>query len=138
MVKVPCSELSSPLSALPGLFEKLLRFDSCRRTKFLFFHRNPETVHVVPTPAARTCLSAREKKPSCTWQIRKEKDADCKPALPEHAPLWQCDYWDRFIRNERHFVTAKRYIEENPVAAGLVVSSEMWPWESAYLHAKSG
>jgi type I restriction enzyme R subunit/putative DNA methylase len=47
------------------------------------------------------------------------------------APVWQRDYWDRFIRDERHFLAAKLYIENNPVAAGLVPKAEAWPWGSA-------
>jgi hypothetical protein len=46
--------------------------------------------------------------------------------------LWQRDYWDRFIRNDHHFLIAKNYIEENPVAAGLAGSPEAWPWGSAH------
>ena len=46
-------------------------------------------------------------------------------------PLWQRDYWDRFIRNEAHFYSAKSYIEANPVKAGLVTAAEQWPWSSA-------
>ncbi len=49
--------------------------------------------------------------------------------------IWQRDYWDRFIRDERHFLTAKSYIENNPVGAGLVPSAEAWPWGSARLVA---
>jgi putative transposase len=45
--------------------------------------------------------------------------------------FWQRDYWDRFIRNERHLMTAIRYIEENPVAAGLAGAAGDWPWGSA-------
>ncbi len=33
--------------------------------------------------------------------------------------LWQDEYWDRLIRNERHFFKVKEYIRENPVKAGL-------------------
>ena len=39
---------------------------------------------------------------------------------------------DRFIRNDRHFLIAKRYIEENPVVAGLATSPEAWSWGSAH------
>ncbi|HEY9751882.1 MAG TPA: transposase [Coleofasciculaceae cyanobacterium] len=64
---------------------------------------------------------------SCT-----RPDADCKSAIPGKVPpLWQRDYWDRFIRNDRHFQIAKHYIENNPVAAGLAASPEAWPWSSA-------
>lgn len=56
------------------------------------------------------------------------ESADCKSAIPG---LWQRDYWDRYIRNEQHFETARHYIEENPVAAGLVTSATAWAWGSA-------
>ena len=45
--------------------------------------------------------------------------------------FWQRDYWDRFIRDERHFDATKMYIESNPVAAGLVKNPVDWPWSSA-------
>lgn len=45
--------------------------------------------------------------------------------------LWQTDYWDRYMRDEAHFRKAWRYIESNPVKAGLVRSPEDWPWSSA-------
>ena len=45
--------------------------------------------------------------------------------------FWQRDYWDRFIRDERHFDATKMYIESNPVAAGLVNNPVDWPWSSA-------
>jgi REP element-mobilizing transposase RayT len=64
--------------------------------------------------------------------------AECNSAIPGAAipgaaipALWQRDYWDRFIRNDRHFQIAKHYIENNPVAAGLATSPEAWPWSSA-------
>jgi putative transposase len=34
-------------------------------------------------------------------------------------PLWQEDYWDRLIRNERHFAKCLRYIQDNPHKAKL-------------------
>ncbi len=50
---------------------------------------------------------------------------------PPQPPLWQRDYWDRYIRDRNHYVTAKRYIDMNPVKAGLVERAEAWPWGSA-------
>lgn len=50
---------------------------------------------------------------------------------PDSNPLWQRDYWDRFIRNEKHLLTTIRYIENNPVAAGLCDTPEEWEWSSA-------
>ncbi|MDF1762543.1 MAG: transposase [Oleibacter sp.] len=39
-------------------------------------------------------------------------------------PIWQREYWDRHIRDQRHYEAAIRYIEDNPVKAGLVVKAE--------------
>jgi putative transposase len=50
--------------------------------------------------------------------------------------IWQREYWDRFIRNERHFWTAVAYIHNNPVKAGLVERAEDWPWSSASAGAR--
>ena len=49
--------------------------------------------------------------------------------------VWFPDYWDRFIRNERHFAAAVEYIHGNPVGGGLVAREEDWPWSSARLYA---
>jgi len=45
--------------------------------------------------------------------------------------VWAPDYFDRFIRNERHFANAVSYIENNPVLAGLVTKPEDWGFSSA-------
>jgi len=37
-------------------------------------------------------------------------------------PVWQREYFDRFIRNDRHFAATIAYIEENPVKAGLAAN----------------
>jgi REP element-mobilizing transposase RayT len=46
-------------------------------------------------------------------------------------PFWYHEYYDRFIRDQRHFDNAVRYIHENPVKAGLVEKPEDWPFSSA-------
>ena len=42
------------------------------------------------------------------------------------------DYFDRYIRNERHHVAAIAYVENNPVKAGLCRRPEDWPFSSAW------
>lgn len=44
--------------------------------------------------------------------------------------IWQREYWDRFIRDERYFQQAITYIHNNPVKAGLVTQAKDWPWSS--------
>jgi REP element-mobilizing transposase RayT len=51
--------------------------------------------------------------------------------LARSGQLWATDYFDRSIRNERHFATTKRYIEMNPVSAGLCATPKDWRFSSA-------
>ena len=44
--------------------------------------------------------------------------------------IWMREYWDRFIRDEKHFANAIEYIHNNPVKAGLVKNAEDWYWSS--------
>ncbi len=56
--------------------------------------------------------------------------------LGKQGAFWQREYFDRYIRNERHFETALRYIEENPVVAGLCAVPEEWSLGSAALRGE--
>lgn len=116
------------------IIEKTLFFGDGERYKLLAWCIMPNHVHVLIQQQDKWPLvkiiqpwkrhSARQinlflGSPSCTWHN-----------TPTTA-LWQRDYWDRFIRDENHYRTAKKYIEENPVKAKLVGSADMWRWESA-------
>lgn len=46
--------------------------------------------------------------------------------------FWSPEYFDRFIRNREHYAKAKKYIENNPVKAGLCREPEDWRWSSAW------
>jgi REP element-mobilizing transposase RayT len=51
--------------------------------------------------------------------------------LGREGAFWARDYFDRYIRDEKHFEANKRYIEMNPVTAGLCETPEAWPYGSA-------
>ncbi|MDP2099633.1 MAG: transposase [Methylobacter sp.] len=46
--------------------------------------------------------------------------------------FWMREYWDRYIRDEKHFHATVNYIHNNPVKAGLCAEAHDWPWSSAY------
>jgi len=46
-------------------------------------------------------------------------------------PFWQEESFDHWVRSEEEFRRIMRYIEYNPVSAGLVAKIEDWPWSSA-------
>jgi len=52
--------------------------------------------------------------------------------LRRSGDFWFREYHDRFIRDGRHFRNAVKYIEQNPVKAGLVRAPEEWRWSSAW------
>lgn len=45
--------------------------------------------------------------------------------------VWQGRYRAFPIQADRHLLTVLRYVERNPVRAGLCSCSEHWPWSSA-------
>ena len=47
--------------------------------------------------------------------------------------LWQGRFAS-FVMDEAHLLAAARYVELNPVRAGLVASASEWPWSSARSH----
>jgi putative transposase len=47
------------------------------------------------------------------------------------APFWQTESFDHWVRNPAEWQKIRAYIERNPVAAGLVLKPEDWPWSSA-------
>ncbi len=46
-------------------------------------------------------------------------------------PFWQDESFDHLVRDRDEFAKIRRYIENNPVAAGLVAAPEEYPWSSA-------
>lgn len=56
--------------------------------------------------------------------------------LGRKGTFWQREYFDRFIRDEKHLQASIEYIEQNPVKAGLVRSPEQWRFSSAYLRKR--
>jgi REP element-mobilizing transposase RayT len=54
-------------------------------------------------------------------------------ALPSYeGALWHPEYWDRYIRNGKHFQDAVDYNHKNPIKAGLCREPQHFEWSSAY------
>jgi REP-associated tyrosine transposase len=45
-------------------------------------------------------------------------------------PVWQHQFWDRFVRHEKEFAARLDYMHYNPVRKGLVGRPEAWRWSS--------
>ena len=45
-------------------------------------------------------------------------------------PMWQHQFWDRFVRHAKEFGDRLAYVHLNPVRKGLVAKPENWRWSS--------
>ena len=89
----------------------------------------PNHVHHVVVPHDKTSLTVlfREAHRRYTRKI------NCRNGWRGH--LWQ-ERFHSFVTDERHLLAAVRYVELNPVRAGLVEQPEAWPWSSARAHLR--
>jgi type I restriction enzyme R subunit/putative DNA methylase len=46
-------------------------------------------------------------------------------------PFWQDESYDHWIRDDTELERIVRYVERNPVTAGLTLCGKLWPWSSA-------
>jgi type I restriction enzyme R subunit/putative DNA methylase len=107
---------------------------------FLHFHGDrywlhawcvmPNHVHVLIEPMMPLAAIVQGWKSfTSRWVLRNAKVLGLQ--VPEGGRLWMREYWDRYIRDERHYGQVVNYIHHNPVAAGLCDTPEAWPWSSA-------
>ncbi|MBI4026092.1 MAG: HsdR family type I site-specific deoxyribonuclease [Verrucomicrobia bacterium] len=99
--------------ALARVVAEALRHFDQDRYNLVSFVVMPNHVHVVFKPRTPHRLEDIVK----SWKGFTAREINRR--LGRTGPLWQADYWDRLIRNERHFVKCVEYIRENPVKAKL-------------------
>jgi putative DNA methylase len=85
----------------------------------------PNHVHVLLTPGAQHSLSQILH----SWKSFTANKANV--LLKRQGVFWQEEYFDRLIRDQKHFETTIYYIENNPVVAGLCQSPTDWHYSSA-------
>ena len=49
-------------------------------------------------------------------------------ALLISVPIWQPDYFDRYLRSSENYSDKWAYVEQNPVPAGLANDVGEWPY----------
>jgi len=88
----------------------------------------PNHVHALIAPMPEWSLS----KIVASWKSYSGRRLAAAGADMLTGHVWHREYWDRYIRNEAHFLDTVGYIHENPVAAGLSRTALDWPWSSAF------
>jgi REP element-mobilizing transposase RayT len=82
----------------------------------------PNHVHLVAQ------FGSRDGMENCVQAWKASTAHAINAAVGRTGELWPADYWDRAIRNERHYEETIRYGKLNPVKARLVKSVAKWKW----------
>lgn len=104
--------------------DALLHFDG-ERYRLISWCIMPNHVHVL--------IETRPGHPLAevvhSWKSFTAKEINA--VLGRSGEVWQREYFDRYIRDDRHLQATIEYIESNPVKAELVERAENWPYSSA-------
>jgi putative transposase len=84
----------------------------------------PNHVHVLLTPAIPL--------PKITGSIKSVTGRNANEMLDRKGPFWQNESYDHLVRSAEEYERVRRYIEYNPVAAGLAKHPSDFRWSSAY------
>lgn len=112
------------------LVEDALRHFDGERYRLIAWVIMPNHVHVL----AEIWLGQPLDKIVHAWKSFTANEAN--RLLGREGRFWAREYYDRYIRNERHLAAVTHYIEQNPVKAGLVQTADAWPFSSARLRAE--
>jgi REP element-mobilizing transposase RayT len=104
--------------------DALLFFDG-KRYQLLAWCVMPNHVHV----AVETIIGWPLPGLLHSWRSFAANEAN--KVLGRKGTFWMREYFDRFIRDQRHLEAVISYIEQNPVKAGLVERAEEWTFSSA-------
>lgn len=106
------------------LVDKAFRFYHGKRYDLLAWVIMPNHVHVLfKTGVVPMSVIVADWKEYTARQANK--------TLNRRGQFWAEDYWDTYMRNTAHELKARRYIENNPTKAMLVLDPKDWPWSSA-------
>ena len=109
-----------------GMIQKsLLHFDD-QRYRLSAWVLMPNHVHILVTPDASWSL------PKIMKSLKSYTAHEANKILGRSGQLWMEDYFDRYVRDERHFRNAISYIEYNPLKAGLCKKARDWKFSSAW------
>lgn len=85
----------------------------------------PNHAHIMFRPAAGNSMT------QIMQSIKGATAREENKILGRTGDFWMRDYFDRYIRDQEHYDKAFRYIENNPVKAGLCGEPSEWRFGSA-------
>lgn len=116
---------------IAALTEGAFRFFDGQRYQLLAWVIMPNHVHVL-VEVWKVPLSDLAR----NWKSYIARQAN--RILGRTGAFWELEYWDTWMRDEKHTLRTIRYIEANPVKARLVRDPRDWPWSSARFRDEFG
>jgi REP element-mobilizing transposase RayT len=110
--------------------DSLLHFDG-ERYRLYAWVLMPNHVHILLTPAIGWSLSRIMK------DMKSFTSREANTILGRRGQFWMEDYFDRYVRDAKHFASATAHIESNPVKAKLCIKPEDWPFSSAWFRSRA-
>ena len=104
--------------------EALLKWDG-ERYRLIAWVIMPNHVHLLLQPLAGFTVT------KLMHSIKSFTSHEANKLLSRNGHFWSKEYYDRYVRDRRHFASTIAYIENNPVKARLCSSPEEWPYGSA-------
>jgi putative transposase len=104
---------------------KLLHYRMAGAYQLHEFVLMPNHLHLLVTPAGSISLEKAMQliKGGSSHEIHQQRGSRME--------VWQAGFHEATIRDTADYLSRVRYIQMNPVAAGLVARAEDWPWGSA-------
>jgi putative transposase len=90
--------------------------------------------HLVLRPRTDTALSAYMKQVTGSYACNYR----CRTNTVGHGHVFQRRFWNKPIDSSEQLLATLRYVEANPLRAGLVSRAEDWPWSSLHERGKTG
>lgn len=116
---------------IAALVENAFRFFDGQRYRLRAWAVMPNHAHVLvevwQTPLAEVLHS---------WKSFTAREAN--RLLGRRGAFWEREYWDAKMRHDEQEREAARYIEANPVKAGLTKEARKWAWSSARFRDEYG
>lgn len=115
--------LKSPIVA--GMVQETIKFNDGKLYRLLSWVIMPNHVHLLISPAENVKLE------KIMHTIKSYTAHAANSLMNRTGAFWQREYFDRFIRDGKHYWSVISYIEANPVKARLCQNPSDWTYSSA-------
>ena len=109
---------------LAAIVQDALLFHDGTKYRLAAWTVMPNHVHLLCTPCAGHSLA------EIMHSLKSYTSNEANKVLSRKGRFWQKEYFDRYIRNVRHYSKVLAYIENNPVKARLCEEPGDWPFGS--------